>query len=159
MLMYDDPSIKMDWREIIRWNDKEIAGFFGDWRFLSNFQPCKVWFEGLEYPSSEAAYMGAKVLDLELRKKFATLSPYEAKKLGHQIKLRPNWDEIKFDIMLEIIFNKFLRNTDLRVKLIETGDKYLEETNFWSDTIWGVDIKKGGQNNLGKILMKVRSIL
>ncbi len=58
--------------------------------------------------------------------------------------------------MSSIVFDKFCRSFYLRNRLLETGDKYLEETNHWSDSYWGVDIKKGGKNNLGKILMKVR---
>lgn len=34
------------------------------------------------------------------------------------------------------------------------------KTNYkfgdWKDQCWGVDINLGGQNNLGKILMKIR---
>ena len=54
---------------------------------------------------------------------------------------------------------KFYRNLDIREKLLATGDKYLEEKNFWNDVFWGVDYKKGGENKLGKILMKVRECL
>ena len=58
--------------------------------------------------------------------------------------------------MVAIVFDKFLRNKDLRQKLLDTSERYLEELNNWGDTFWGVDINKGGQNNLGKILMKTR---
>ena len=37
---------------------------------------------------------------------------------------------------------------------------HLEEGNWWGDIFWGVDKKTGaGENNLGKILMKVREEL
>lgn len=58
--------------------------------------------------------------------------------------------------MSVILFDKFYRNPNLRQQLIKTDNKFLEETNHWGDQFWGVDIKKGGQNNLGKILMKIR---
>lgn len=61
--------------------------------------------------------------------------------------------------MMEIVFNKFIQNRSLKEKLLDTGNKYLEETNWWKDDFWGVDIKIGGKNNLGKILMKVRECL
>jgi len=36
----------------------------------------------------------------------------------------------------------------------------LEEGNWWFDLFWGVDIKtREGENNLGKIIMKVRNEL
>ena len=66
------------------------------------------------------------------------------------------WDQIKYDIMAEVLFAKFA-NPDLKVKLRALPpDIYLEETNWWSDTYWGVDFEKGGENNLGKLLMKLR---
>jgi predicted NAD-dependent protein-ADP-ribosyltransferase YbiA (DUF1768 family) len=40
--------------------------------------------------------------------------------------------------MYDIVFDKFTRNKSLGDKLLETGDKYLEETNHWHDTCWGV---------------------
>jgi predicted NAD-dependent protein-ADP-ribosyltransferase YbiA (DUF1768 family) len=53
-----------------------------------------------------------------------------------------------------------MRNSDLKEKLLETGDRYLEETNHWKDTTWGVDyISNEGANHLGVILMDVRSVL
>lgn len=150
----------VDWQTIVKWDDTQICGFFGkEYRWLSNFHPCPVWFEGLKYPCSENAYMAAKTTDLEVRKKFTTLSAYEAKKLGQTVKLRPDWDNVKNDYMLRIIFEKFAANPELKTQLLDTGDKYLEETNWWRDTHWGVDIKLGGQNYLGKILTKVRIAL
>jgi predicted NAD-dependent protein-ADP-ribosyltransferase YbiA (DUF1768 family) len=52
--------------------------------------------------------------------------------------------------------DKFSRNYQLGDLLIETGDKYLEETNHWKDKIWGV-CDGVGKNWLGKILMDVRT--
>ena len=42
--------------------------------------------------------------------------------------------------------------------LLSTGDKYLEETNHWKDTYYGV-CDGVGKNVLGKILMSVRNII
>ncbi len=112
MIMFDDPKYKMNYEDIVVWNDKEIRGFFGEWRFLSNFHVCPVWFEGLLYPSSEAAYMAAKTTENSIREKFLTLTPREAKTLGRTIKLRNNWDRVKYNFMLEIVFNKFLKKVE-----------------------------------------------
>ena len=139
-------------------DDKNIKGFFDEYRYLSNFHLCEVLFEGVLYPSSENAYMAAKTTDLESRKQFETIKPREAKELGMKIKLRDNWDQIKFQIMYDILLDKFTRNSDLRQELLDTGDKFLEETNYWGDIIWGVCDGKG-QNNLGLTLMKIRDIL
>jgi hypothetical protein len=103
--------------------------------------------------------MAAKIV-LGDREYFKTCSPTEAKKNWRKFKLKDaapsDWDARKFDVMSRCIFEKFLVDLELRSKLLNTRDKYLEELNFWGDTYWGVDIKKGGKNNLGKILMGVR---
>lgn len=39
--------------------------------------------------------------------------------------------------------------------LINTGDAELIEGNSWGDTFWG-ECNGIGENNLGKILMKIR---
>jgi predicted NAD-dependent protein-ADP-ribosyltransferase YbiA (DUF1768 family) len=40
-----------------------------------------------------------------------------------------------------------------------TENYKLEERNNWGDIWWGVNINGEGENNLGKILMKVRNEL
>jgi GTP cyclohydrolase II len=55
-------------------------------------------------------------------------------------------------------FNPTL-NPDLYNRLLATGDKYLEETNWWNDTFWGKNLKGEGENHLGQILMQVRDKL
>lgn len=139
--------------------DEGIYGFFGDYRCFSNFHMCEIEWEGIKYPSSEHAYMAAKTLDQESRLKIASLTnPAAAKKFGRELELRENWDEIKFDIMFDILMYKFIHHKDIRKILLETGDLYLEETNNWGDVIWGVCNGKG-TNELGKTLMRVRDIL
>lgn len=136
-------------------NDKEIKGFFGDYRWLSNFEICDVLFEGELYSSSENAYQAAKTLDLIKRKEFLTIKPNESKKLGRKLVIREDWEQVKTQVMEAILMSKFTLNKELRNKLIETNPKYLEETNYWKDTFWGVCDGKG-QNNLGMLLMIIR---
>lgn len=136
-------------------NEKEIKGFDGDYEFLSNFFIAGVYFEGMWYPSSENAYQAAKILDETKRRRFGYMSPGQSKKEGKKVEIRANWDKVKIEIMSSIVFDKFYRNKELRKKLLETGDRYLEETNWWGDNFWGVHNGEG-RNELGKILMKVR---
>jgi len=56
--------------------------------------------------------------------------------------------------MLWGVREKF-KQEDLKQMLLDTGDQELVEGNTWNDTFWGV-CRGEGQNNLGKILMKVR---
>jgi len=161
--MWNDPPYKFgDWKNYAEHNDKWIKGFFGDYRFLSNFWPCfyPISYNGFEFHYVENAFMAAKSLDEDDQKKFIDLKPAEAKKLGRTIKLRDDWETVKFDFMFWFNLQKFNENSGLKEKLLATGDRYLEETNHWGDKIWGYDVKtNAGENNLGKILMRVRSLL
>ena len=57
--------------------------------------------------------------------------------------------------MYEGLRHKFLQNEDLRVKLLETGDKKLIE-HTENDKFWGDGGNGKGENRLGILLMKLR---
>lgn len=80
----------------------KISQFTGKYRFLSNFYPCHVLYEGIHYPSVETAFQAAKCIDNNDRIKYAIMNPVEAKKRGKREKLRSDWEEVKFDIMIVI---------------------------------------------------------
>jgi hypothetical protein len=148
-----------DWKLYAVHDENNIKGFFGDYRWLSNFHECQVYFEGLLYSSSEAAYQAAKIeVDYRhhLQKVKVAKTKSEWKKHPKIDDSPEEWNARKYDVMSVILFEKFYRNKELRQKLMDTGDKYLEELNHWKDQDWGVDIKLGGKNYLGKILMKIR---
>lgn len=138
---------------------KEINEFKGEYRWLSNFWPCSVAFEGVEYPSVEHAFVAAKTTKESTRKVIKNLkTAAEAKRLGRSLKLRDDWDSIKLSIMKELIAYKFTKNYVLKDKLMETDKAQLIEGNTWNDTYWGV-CNGIGYNHLGKILMSTREIL
>lgn len=133
-----------------------VYGFFGEYRFLSNFWYVDVVLDGEQYPTVEHAYQAAKTNDPSARGLIrAAATPGIAKRMGKSVSLRPDWEAIKVEIMRDLIEQKFARS-DLRGLLLATGDKYLEETNTWGDTFWGV-CNGRGFNGLGSILMYVRS--
>lgn len=133
-----------------------IQGFSGENRFLSNFWPASVVFDGITYPSTEHAYQAAKSLDPDYRRSIlAEPSPGRVKRMSRNVQLRPDWDAVKVSIMLDLTRQKYGRYPDLKEALLMTGDAYIEETNSWGDRFWGV-CGGTGQNNLGKILMQVR---
>jgi ribA/ribD-fused uncharacterized protein len=137
----------------------KIAEFQGPYRFLSNFWPAEIEFEGITYPTVEHAYQSAKTMDMTERRRIAGLAtPSEAKAAGHALVVRPDWEAVKFDVMEKCVRAKFTRHTDLGAQLVATGEALLEEGNTWGDRIWGV-YEGQGENRLGKILMKVRSEL
>ena len=135
-----------------------IKEFRGKNYFLSNFYEAPVTWNGITYQNNEAAFQSAKTTDEKTRASFASLNPSKAKSKGRHVQLRHDWEKVKFDIMYEICFAKFSKNEDLREKLLATGDQHLEEGNTWGDKIWGT-VNGKGQNNLGKILMRVRDEL
>lgn len=136
----------------------KIDSFQGDYRFLSNFWYAKVVLDGVDYRSVEHAYMSAKTLDQSLRNQIRSFDkPGDVKRFCRTITLREGWEEVKFGVMLDLVRQKFYIEP-LKSKLLETGDAELIEGNTWGDTYWGVCRGKG-QNNLGKILMQVRSEL
>lgn len=134
-----------------------IASFDGEYRFLSNFWMAPVEYEGIVYPSSEHAYQAAKTLNKDLRSAFAEInSPSAVKKLGQTITLRPDWEDVKINVMRDIVIAKFEQNPELMEKLMATKGRELIEGNTWGDTFWGECPLGKGRNELGKILMSIR---
>lgn len=134
-------------------------GFFGELRYLSNFHLCQITYEGITYPSSEHLFMAFKTLDPNVRQIIANIpEPKEVKKFGRTVDLRPMWDDIRVEMMYIACNEKFKQNKNLADKLIATGDLELVEHNWWKDKFWGVHFGEG-ENNLGKILMRVRKEL
>lgn len=134
-----------------------IKEFKGKYYFLSNYSKSKIVINGITFLNAEARFHSFK--DIKRQSEFASLDPATAKRKGRSVRLRHDWEEIKDDIMYLVVKAKFEQNSDLKEKLIATGDdEYLEEGNRWNDTYWGV-CKGRGKNMLGKILMRVRSEL
>ena len=139
-----------------------ITSFKGEYAFLSNFWPCKIFYEGLEFDSVEAAYVAAKTTDMEIRKQIQALdSPGKCKRFGRIIEVRPRWDDMKIGIMIGLVEQKFSRHEDLRKMLLSTGDAEIIEGNTWGDRFWGAEYNSAtaeyeGKNLLGYILMNTR---
>jgi len=153
---------KGEWEKFAIHNEKEIKGFFGGYRFLSNFWPAKVFLDGREYPSVELAYQASKWKP-EYRGCIQNCTELES--IDYNRKSIPDgytkevWNTKKFEIMFDLIKQKFdpKLNPENYQKLISTGNKYLEEMNWWGDLFWGTDNDGNGKNMLGKLLMEVRN--
>lgn len=132
-----------------------IAEFNGQYRFLSNFYPCIVQYEGVQYPSVEHAYQAAKTLDTAAREVIRSCRKAgDAKRTGQGVVLRPDWEAVKIEVMRDLLWMKF-SNDALQELLLATGDEELIEGNWWGDRFWGV-CKGVGENHLGKLLMEIR---
>lgn len=139
-----------------------ITQFNGPHRFLSNFYPSKIEFEGMEYPTVEHAYQAAKTTNDLIRQDISTApTPGYAKKIGRTIPIREDWDAVKVVIMKRLLNKKF-RDLALLSLLQETGTEELVEGNYWHDNIWGKCFcteclkNKVATNYLGLLLMEVR---
>lgn len=137
-----------------------IGPFSGEYRFLSNFYPVAVELDGRWYPSTEHAYQAAKTFDLKDRKLIELApTPGQAKRYGRSVKIRSDWEDIKLDVMYNLLAQKFKNNNaSLHQRLLSTSSTQLIEVNTWGDTYWGV-CKGSGYNYLGKLLMLVRNEL
>lgn len=142
---------------------KTINEFQGEYRFLSNFWPCYLVYEGFVYSTAEHAYQSAKVKDPVTKTRIQNCdTPAAAKELFEVHGLKPDagWSiEKKLVVMEQILMIKFCGKEPLLTRaLLATGDALLIEGNNWNDTFWGV-CNNVGENNLGKILMKIREDL
>lgn len=134
-----------------------ISEFQGEYRFLSNFGPGEVKYEGKVYPTSEHLFQALKTLDPK-EQHFIWISPTPgiAKRRGAAVPLREDWEEVKDSIMKMVLDLKFSQNPDLMEKLLATGEVELIEGNTWNDTYWGV-CNGVGQNKLGLLLQELRA--
>ena len=142
---------------------RSIDHFQGEYRWLSNFWPCYIVYHDILYPTVEHAYQAAKVESMELKIKIKNCAtPAEAKDFfqTHDIKPDPGWTIAKkLAVMEELLKIKFSgSNPFLTRALLETGDAKIIEGNTWNDTFWGV-CNGAGENNLGRLMMKVRKEL
>lgn len=143
----------------------KIEEFQGKNRFLSNFYRSPFIIDGFVYETIEHFFHCMKTRDKQTRKWIKeSHTAGEAKRRGRNVKLRPDWEEVKMGIMKKGLKAKFTQNSLLRQKLLETGEKLLEEGNSWGDSFWGVNKNPkrgriGGENHLGRLLMALRDEL
>jgi len=155
-----------------------IDKFSDYYHFLSNFYPhtfsyptpdstggpwLTTW-QSKEYRSTEHAYQAFKA-DNEAEHEYVRNldTPAKAKRAGRTVSKRKDWEQIKFDLMLDLLRAKF-SDTMLAKLLMDTDDKKLVEGNYWHDNIFGnctCDACKNieGKNMLGKLLMQIRDEL
>lgn len=134
-----------------------INQFRGATRWLSNFAEVKIDYNGVIYNSTEAAFQAQKTDSGTVRLIFAILSATMAKALGKEVRLGPDWDRVKDQVMYDVNKIKFSQEP-FRSQLLATGKEHLEEGNNWGDRYWGT-VDGEGQNKLGLILMKIREEL
>jgi hypothetical protein len=135
-----------------------IDSFFGKYRFLSNFYPAVVKYKSNAYPTVEHAFQASKSVDDCTRIMICgAKTPGIAKRMGRRVNLRSDWEDIKLDVVLGLLRQKFSADP-LKHQLLSTYPAELIEGNDWGDRYWGVSYGVG-ENHLGKLLMMVRTEL
>lgn len=138
--------------------DDVIDAFWGPFRFLSNFWPAIVEFEGQRYPSVEHAYQASKTTNPTIRRRIRSCATAGAAKAeGSAITPPSGWSDTRLDVMRGLLVQKF-STEPLRSQLLSTREAFLIEGNSWHDTFWGV-YKGDGENHLGFLLMEIRRTL
>jgi len=125
---------------------------------FSNFSAFAVEFDGRLWPTSEHAYQGFKFDDYPTQERIrAEKSAHSAMKLAQSMadRYREHWDETKVVWMEQICRAKLEQHPYIQRKLAESGTRELIESSP-IDSFWGWGPNKDGQNNLGKIWMKLR---
>lgn len=131
--------------------------------YLSNFYKCDlkcsvyldIYDEKDCVGSSEHLYQASKFLDNNIKEEILSASsPKEAFELSRKYAsfVRYDWESIKIQSMKYAIQQKF-KKYDMRLLLLGTEDAILVEDSP-TDPFWGLP-----QNNLGRLLMEVRSEL
>jgi ribA/ribD-fused uncharacterized protein len=141
-----------------RANEKPYGAF-------SNLYRRSISFENREYRTAEHAYQAGKPSREAVREWILSApSPALVAMAAHGLytwDIVPNWSQIKFERMRQVIRAKFTQHADLRELLISTGDLRLVEagkTNNAVNRLWG-EVNGKGLNMLGVILMEIRSEL
>jgi N-glycosidase YbiA len=154
--------------------------FFGRDRaafgFLSNFYPAPIELDGESWATVEHYYQAQKSSDPAYRAEIRnTASPARAKQLAaapdapRRISKRswfrktgtaprPDWNEVRLNIMRRAIAAKFTQHSDLARGLLATDTAALVEDSR-QDAFWGTGADGRGPNWTGRILMEVREAL
>ena len=155
-----------------------LIGWFDDFEGEHAFTALSNFYEGepltiphvskKPFATGEHAYAAMKTLDADIFELVRTAdSPGEAKYLGQNLRLRPDWEEVKYDAMLAVLRSKFTLDREEGRVLLSTRDALLIEGTHWKDQVWGVDLRDysapanhaPGRNWLGTLLMARRAEL
>ena len=142
----------------------EVIGFYPrEFYPFDNFSSFKVEWNGYLFSSVEEAYQAASFIgsDEELVEKIKkSHSADEAQRIAYanRDKRREDWDDVKISIMEELLRLKIKQNPYVKKKLLQTEDYMIVEDSP-KDDFWGWGPNRNGQNNLGKLWMKLREEL
>jgi N-glycosidase YbiA len=147
-----------------RSDESDVIHFHGtraEYGFLSNFWPAPITLGGRVWPTSERYFQGQKFAGTPDEEAIRlTPSPMIAARMGRSRRrpLRPDWETVKEQVMLEALRAKFTQHADLRAALLATGSARLVERTR-RDGYWGDGGDGHGLNRLGALLEQARDEL
>lgn len=139
--------------------DNEVFFYEQEFYVLSNFSSFTLMWRGFKFDTSEAVYHWEKFPEYPNLQDYIRNAPsaHDAYHFAQRYKslYRPDWDNVKVNIMREILLEKVKQHPYVKQKLSETGDRELIEDS-WRDNFWGWGPNKDGRNVLGKLWMEIR---
>ncbi len=137
--------------------------FYDHWYdVLNNFSANAVEIDGVLYPTSEHAYQAAKCTDAKGKQEIiAAKSPLLAKEVSnvtYKSVKDPDWASKKTAVMESILRAKLAQHHEVYDALLKSGQEEIAEDSPF-DAFWGRGEDGNGQNQLGKLWMKIRSEL
>lgn len=128
---------------------------------LSNF--AKLGFEADgKYWSTVEHYFQAKKFEGQPHEERirVAFTPKDARNMGRsrEFPIRPDWEDVKVDVMKTALKSKFTHNKAARDLLLSTKNRELIESSPF-DYYWGCGGDGSGENVLGKLLMELREEL
>jgi len=158
---------------------QNVEQFKDEFSFLSNFHPCCIKYNGVDWLSSEHLYQALKFDDPAIQNQIREHEFKGLKKFAHSISAdflkqevfagrNANGDIVlsrtwRIDVMKEVLTAKFIQHSDLLAKLRKI-DGNITEGNHWHDNFFGACYcdkcrNEPKNNHLGKLLMFVRDNL
>ena len=130
------------------------------WHYLSPFSAHEVVIDGTTYKTAEHAYQALRMVPESRKEIMSTTSPLEAwrkaQELKEESKLDPGHD--KYALMEKIFRAKLEQHPDIKDILLESEDRELLKV-YDTDYYWGTGADGSGENQMGKLWMKLREEL
>ncbi|MFG6100650.1 NADAR family protein [Leptothoe sp. EHU-05/26/07-4] len=130
---------------------------------FSNFSRHGVLLDGRWWPTTEHYFQAQKFIETDpswADKIGNAKAPKDAAVMGRNRShpLRPDWEQVKDDIMHRAVLTKFRTHADIQAILLGTDNETLVE-NAPGDYYLGCGKDGNGLNKLGQILEVVRSTI
>lgn len=140
----------------------EHIGFYPrEFYCLDNFSAFGIVYDdGVYYQTVEHCYqsLSFKGSDDDIAEAIKDIhSAHDAKQMAitHMNKRRLDWNNIKVDVMVDLLRLKMRQHPYVVKKLLQTRDYLIVEDSPY-DSFWGIGPDGSGENHLGRIWMRLR---